>query len=579
MKLGLAPSFQVSSSFFGFAVLAAGAVACSGSSSSGGPLFKPGGADAGGGSSPSGGSGANPGGSSSNDPPHALGTIALGEAHASGTSSSLPLVSASFWPDAAQLSAASACTTTLAGCTLPLAPVCDGTSGPLCGSGQTCALDPSTCRATCTQACTLDCGSGKVCYFAEPNAPACRNVETFDAGALAFAGTTTPITLFPPYSFQSSASGAPFLGGAALEVQGSGATAAGFAPFDETFTATTFLQTSPSLSTLTTADVFSPGGFAVGWVPGGDLVRVSVTGPKGSASCPATDAMGAFTVPAAVITAVAGMGSPAISVSVSRQRVEQKTDAKTRGMLATATVQPIGYLELTTSSTETFTVAGCASGQATCGGVCTDLQSSPTNCGACGRSCGGGYCSGGTCYGTTPSCLAPLVSCDDGCVDLQVSPSNCGACGVACASGESCAQGACTPSGSSCGALASCSDGCADVQTSTTDCGACGNACAPGQSCDSGICTAVTSDSCTACEQTAYAGACASAESACPAGSQCDGYIQCSEVCALNDPICSIGCQSSYPSGVTPAETLFDCVCKQQCATPCASSAFCGAVL
>jgi hypothetical protein len=28
-----------------------------------------------------------------------------------------------------------------------------------------------------------------------------------------------------------------------------------------------------------------------------------------------------------------------------------------------------------------------------------------------------------------------------------------------------------------------------------------------------------------------------------------------------------------------PAETLYDCVCKQQCATPCASSVFCQTAL
>ena len=42
------------------------------------------------------------------------------------------------------------------------------------------------------------------------------------------------------------------------------------------------------------------------------------------------------------------------------------------GTLVTATVQPIGYLDLTTSSTETFEVQGCPGNETACGAGCVD---------------------------------------------------------------------------------------------------------------------------------------------------------------------------------------------------------------
>ena len=42
----------------------------------------------------------------------------------------------------------------------------------------------------------------------------------------------------------------------------------------------------------------------------------------------------------------------------------------------------------------------CASGETVCGSVCANLQSSSTNCGACGNACvGGAPCVGGRCGG------------------------------------------------------------------------------------------------------------------------------------------------------------------------------------
>ncbi|MGH7295089.1 MAG: hypothetical protein ACRELB_09155, partial [Polyangiaceae bacterium] len=212
--------------------LAAAAVGTGCSGANGGS----GGGGGGGGSSGGGGGGGDDGGSTT---PHAQGTILLGESHAPTGGTSTPVVAASFLPDSS--AAAASCATQVAGCTFVTAPKC-GASGDACGLDQTCAWD-SACNATCVPACTLGCTTGQECYFAAPNTPACRQIETFDAGALAFQGTTAPITLFPPYEYTAAAGGAPFFPGAQIEVQASGATGAGFDSFDEKFTATTLLQT------------------------------------------------------------------------------------------------------------------------------------------------------------------------------------------------------------------------------------------------------------------------------------------------------------------------------------------------
>src|SRR5262249_26297785 len=162
--------------------------------------------------------------------------------------------------------------------TLPMPAQCDGRHAPTCQTDEVCTLDEA-CKPTCRKPCTMECGTGEECYFATPTAQACRKVESFDAGALAFAGTTTPITLYPPYSFVGETSGAPFLAGAQIEVQGSGATVAGFDKFDETFHATTFLQTVPALDKLPLSQVWGAGDIPIGWLPGSDDVVISVSGP------------------------------------------------------------------------------------------------------------------------------------------------------------------------------------------------------------------------------------------------------------------------------------------------------------
>jgi hypothetical protein len=379
------------------------ASACGGSNNNGGNGGGGGGGSSGGGSSGGGG-----------DPPHALGIVLLGESHApSGGGSSVPVVSASFMPDSTALP--KTCGTQVSGCTFVAAPQC-GTTGSACGVGETCTWD-SSCKPTCKAECTLQCAAGQECYFPSPNQPACRTAETFDAGAVAFAGTTTPITLFPPYQYASTSGGSPFLAGAPIEVQASGAAGAGFDKFDEKFTATTFLQTNPPIDTIPAATVFGTGPIPLSWTPGSDTIVVTVSGAGGVGTCTATDTAGTYQVPRAVVSAALGKGSSSLSLAVSRERDDWKKSETTHGQMVTAKVQPVGWLELTTTSTESASFQGCSIASETmCPDGCFDTQVDQYHCGSCATVCGANQTcvNGGCSTGTSTNCTTCETSAESG---------------------------------------------------------------------------------------------------------------------------------------------------------------------
>lgn len=266
------------------------------------------------------------------DGPHALGSVTLGETHVSGTSTPSRIVHVSFVPDA---SAVKAVTRDVAGCA-HTAPSAVSSPPP---------RDEDTS-------------------------------ESFDAGPVAISGATTPITLFPPYAYEGERDGAPFLAGAQLKVQGAGATAAGFEKFEESFTATELLQTTPSLAKLPRTAVFGAGPLPITWSAGKDQVWITASGAGGSLRCKADDASGRFEVPREVIKTALG-SSTSLTLSVSRERTETKKGKKTRGSLAQATVQPVGWLALSTTSTEvaSFQCSGTEC-TGTSGTTCNDCRTS-----------------------------------------------------------------------------------------------------------------------------------------------------------------------------------------------------------
>ncbi|WP_242395603.1 hypothetical protein [Anaeromyxobacter oryzisoli] len=82
----------------------------------------------------------------------------------------------------------------------------------------------------------------------------------------------------------------------------------------------------------------------------------------------------------------------------------------------------------------------CLTGETACGGVCVDLQSDASHCGACGVSCGLGTCSAGACV-----CDPGATECSGTtrCVNLRSDAANCGGCGKTCSEQEICSNGVC----------------------------------------------------------------------------------------------------------------------------------------
>lgn len=345
-----------------------------------------------------------------NAPPHAVGTIVLGETRASATGDSVPVIIASFAPSSTATK--KSCGKKIGVCDVVTAPKCETGTIEGCKSGEVCSFDDD-CSASCVKACTKTCAAGEECVRSSSapadNGMACSKIERFDAGAIAFQGTTTSLTLFPPYAIKPDGNGAPFMARSEIHVQATGAAVAGFSAFDERFTSTTFMEANPPLPDIDVGSVFGSGSVTVGWVPGEDSVIVNLSSIGGSAKCTAVDKTGTFEISRDLVNTVLGKTSasstsvPATSLSItlSRQRREMRTDKKTLGTLSSHKVEPVGWLELTTTSSETHTFqksTACTSGLTSCTSGCVDTKSDPANCGGCNFTCSFGQtCSFGSC--------------------------------------------------------------------------------------------------------------------------------------------------------------------------------------
>jgi hypothetical protein len=89
-----------------------------------------------------------------------------------------------------------------------------------------------------------------------------------------------------------------------------------------------------------------------------------------------------------------------LSLAVTRTDKRSIYDLATKGSIAGVEIQPTGWLELSTSSTESATLQGCSGDEQVCGNTCVDVTRSEQNCGSCGHACGGqDVCEQGTCSG------------------------------------------------------------------------------------------------------------------------------------------------------------------------------------
>ncbi|MFO0645981.1 MAG: hypothetical protein U0326_07065 [Polyangiales bacterium] len=232
------------------------------------------------------------------------------------------------------------------------------------------------------------------------------------------------------------------------------------------------------------------------------------------------------------------------------------------------------------------TILTCDPGYADCDGMASNgcevnTDTSGSNCGVCGRSCGMGMCTRGVC---TSTCSGGRGDCDgnatNGCeADLNTETLNCGVCRNSCVAGPQstarCTSGACSiacnTGFSDCNANPA--DGCEiDTRVSPTNCGRCGNACASGQVCNDGICVAPCPG-----VQTRCAGACVSLQTdntncgacgtRCATGNTCtDGVCRCA---IGTEPLAGVQC------GTTCVDVLSSNTNCGTCGNACATGSTC----
>ncbi len=244
--------------------------------------------------------------------------------------------------------------------------------------------------------------------------------------------------------------------------------------------------------------------------------------------------------------------------------------------------------------------ATCAGGRGDCDGdatnACeTDLNTSVLNCGACRNACVAGpqataRCTSGAC---SIVCSDRFLDCNrnaaDGCeIDSRVSPTNCGACGTVCATGQTCNDGVCA---APCpGVQTRCAGTCVSIQTDNNNCGACGNRCPTGSTCTDGVCRCALGGSATGgvqcgstCVDVLSSNTnCGTCGTACPTGSTCTrGVCRCTIGGVATGLLCGSTCVDPFADRNNCGACGRACASGQSCTAgicTCPSGTVCGGV-
>ena len=279
--------------------------------------------------------------------------------------------------------------------------------------------------------------------------------------------------------------------------------------------------------------------FTMGGIPQG---QVTFSAQAFAGSCPvAASASPTWVSQPTTITVISGVTTP-LSVAMTRPgqvavSVDFATSCPTGQVACTQPDGSTGACQTTSAFQKDPKNCGacgvvCAPGQSCAQGSCTpangcpsgsfaclkatgalgpcmptsDLQTDNSNCGSCGKVCGGlSSCVNGACAlpNNCPtgqiSCLKPTGAFGP-CMpasNLQTDSSNCGACGTVCGGISTCQSGACAlpnncPTGQiaclkATGAFGPCMPT-SNLQTDSSNCGACGTVCGGISTCQNGAC-------------------------------------------------------------------------------------------
>ena len=202
---------------------------------------------------------------------------------------------------------------------------------------------------------------------------------------------------------------------------------------------------------------------------------------------------------------------------------------------------------------------GCPSGRTLCNGLCLNLRTERTNCGACGRACEvGQLCVAGECR---PDCVGGLIDCGGACINPASDPMHCGRCGNACSPVELCGAGECLQVPG----RALCNGAITDTLTDLAHCGGCGVACPASATCTAGLCCGAMELNC--------AGACAQVQTdplnCGRCGATCGSNQVCTSRACLNCPAGHVAC------GNVCTDVRADPANCGACGTQCNGSQYC----
>jgi hypothetical protein len=131
----------------------------------------------------------------------------------------------------------------------------------------------------------------------------------------------------------------------------------------------------------------------------------------------------------------------------------------------------------------------CTAPQIMCNSACTNPNTDPNNCGACGTACNSALvCSAGACI-----CPNSLMNCGTltapACTNVTGSDNNnCGSCGHVCGTGTACVAGSCQAITCTAPTPNLCGNTCVNLQSDNNHCGTCATVCGTGSTCQAGAC-------------------------------------------------------------------------------------------